>query len=130
MPLYIRPPLCPLSCKTKENKQDTLKYIYIQGTNDNIHRTCIFKVLACCDPCQVPSLAIDIPIISVFFFFIRYITDISFNFSELLLAGNHMVERIGMNALFWTIHFQWFACRFIHLPSHRTKRKANTSTIL
>lgn len=130
MPLYIRPPLCPLSCKTKENKQDTLKYIYIQGTNDNIHRTCIFKVLACCDPCQVPSLAIDIPIISVFFFFIRYITDISFNFSELLLAGNHMVERTGMNALFWTIHFQWFACRFIHLPSHRTKRKANTSTIL
>lgn len=108
MPLYIWPPLCSLSCKRKEHKQDTLK-IYIQGTNDNIHRTCIFKVLAGCDPCQVPSLAIDIPIISVLFFFIRYITDTSFNLSELLLAGNHMDERIGMNALFWTIHFQWFA---------------------
>lgn len=97
MPLYIWPPLCSLSCKRKEHKQDTLK-IYIQGTNDNIHRTCIFKVLACCDPCQGPSLAIDIPIISVLFFFIRYITDTSFNLSELLLAGNHMDERIGMNA--------------------------------
>ena len=31
------------------------------------HRTCISKVLGDCDPCQVPSLAIDVPIISVFF---------------------------------------------------------------